>query len=240
MAYKTYNKLLPAEVADIMQVHQIPVDYLTYSSIMIDYNHAAEEGPEQLSEYLETLKKRAAAAAKHLDKMADQSGSQDWMTWPYILEPHERPRQRYDFWTGSYMRVEIPGIDDTNAYKLRFFFNGLQTQEKTVARPGTPYNRLDIPVWMAEQIPADTEAAQEPGFEYHYWCNELDDSWQPVDGAEVIDHDVWEKVTAYEVIGIYIIQKFLLDNGQCYSTMGEIAPLKGFIRRRGPGCIVYG
>ena len=225
MAYKTYNNMLPAEVADIMKKYTLPIDYITYSSIMIDYNHAAKEGQEQLSEYLESLEKGASAAAKHLDNMAAQTGSEDWMTWPFILDASERPRGVLGFWTRNFLRVEIPGVDDTNAYKLRFKFEALQTQQPhAVARPGTPYNRLDIPVWMAEQIPADTEAAQEDGFLLYYVAD---------------DTDVWETLTAYEVIGIYIIQRFLLDQGRCYSTMHDIFPMKKFISSRGPGCIVY-
>lgn len=216
MSYKTYNNELPAEIADIMNAHNIPVDYKTCWQLETQYRAAADD-ETKLDEYLADVARKADRVASKLDEMEHQSGSPDRITEPFVYEGYER---RYSLRPS--MRVQIPGVDDTTRYKVWLRFQGYQTYpEHEIARPGTPRNRLDIPVWCSAQIPTDTPEAQEESFEWNYYL--------PGTG------DVWAPVSVYEIVGLYVIQRILLGALDADMTLSDMHWDREFIKSL--GCI---
>lgn len=204
MAYKTYNDQLPVEIADIMNAHQIPVDYKTYWQLETQYKAAAAEGETNLADYLADLERKAGKIASMLDEMQNQTGSPDRITEPFVYQGYER---RYSLRPS--MRVQLPGVDDTNRYKVWLRFQAFQTYpEHEIARPGTPRNRLDIPVWCSAQIPTDTEQAQVEAFEWNYYDESTGDVFAPV--------------SIYEIVGLYIVQRVLLGALDADMTLSDM------------------
>lgn len=216
MSYKTYNNELPEALATIMNAHQIPVDYKTRWQLEIQYRAAADD-ETKLDEYLADVARKGSKIASMLDEMQTQTGSPDRITEPFVYQGYER---RYSLRPS--MRVQIPGVDDTNRFKVWLRFQAFQTYpEHEIARPGTPRSKLDIPVWCSAQIPADTPEAQVEAFEWNYYDTSAGDVWAPV--------------SVYEIVGLYVIQRILLGALDADMTLSDMHWDWSYIRSL--GCI---